>query len=222
MTEPPVRWPSLEHPLRLEEFRTALRDGTPVVARPVRPDDRQLIREAFERLSPESRYFRFMTPISTLTDAQLEYLCDLDFIDHVAWVAVREDRPAEGLGVARYVRVEEEPGVAEAAVAVIDEYHGLGLGTLLLALLAAVARSAGISAFRAYVLRDNARMRSVLEQLGARTTSDSPGVLRMDVALDPDGLPDSVPAKVLKAAAARMVGPVRGPSLPHDANPGPT
>jgi GNAT superfamily N-acetyltransferase len=216
LTEPKILWPSLEHPLHLEEFRTVLRDGTSVVARPLRRDDRETIRNGFDRLSPESRYFRFMSPVSTLTEQQLDYLCDIDFVDHVAWLALREDDPEVGLGVARYVRVKDEPGVAEAAVVVIDEYHGRGIGTLLLALLAAVARSAGISAFRAYVLRDNARMRTLLEQLGARTETDSPGVLRMDVALDPDGLPDSPAAKILKAAAARLVGPVAGPGALPD------
>ncbi len=218
MTGPLHSWPLLEHPLRLEEFRTTLLDGTPIVVRPVRPEDRDIIRAGFNRLSPESRYFRFMTAISELSDAQLDYLTKLDFVDHVAWLAVRADHPNEGLGVARYVRTKDDPSTAEAAVTVIDEYQGRGLGTLLLALLATVARAAGVLTFRAYVLQHNARMRRLLEQFGARTTLDSPGVLRMDVDLDPDGLPDSPPARVLRAAAQRLLGPVRGPSALPDAD----
>ena len=195
-------------------------DGTPVLVRPVRPDDREIIKDGFARLSPESRYFRFMTPVSSLSEAQLDYLTKLDFVDHVAWLAVRADRRDEGLGVARYVRTKEDPHISEAAVAVIDEYQGRGLGTLLLALLATVARAAGVTTFRAYVLQHNARMRSVLNQLGARTTLDSPGTLRMDVDLDPGGMPDSPPARVLRAAAQRLLGPVTGPSPLPDADPG--
>ena len=159
-----------------------------------------------------------MTPVSSLTESQLDYLTKLDFVDHVAWHAVRTDRPEKGLGVARYVRTKEDPSVAEAAVTVVDEYQGKGLGTLLLALLATVARAAGIATFRAYVLQHNARMRSLLDQLGARTTLDSPGVLRMDVDLDPDDLPDSPPARVLSAAARRLLGPITGPSALPDAD----
>ena len=154
-----------------------------------------------------------MSPVTSLSEAQLEYLTNLDYVDHVAWLAVHEDRQDEGLGVARYVRSKPEPGVAEAAITVIDEYQGRGLGTLLLALLATVARAAGITAFRAYVLQDNVRMRTLLDQLGAETTMDSPGTLRMDVRLDPAGLPDSTPARVLRAAAQRLVGPVTGPEV---------
>ena len=216
MTEPNSSWPFLEQPLRLDEFRTSLADGTPVVVRPVRPGDRELIRDGFARLSPESRYLRFMTPVSSLSAAQLDYLTKLDFVDHVAWLAVRADRTDEGLGVARYVRTKEDLHVAEAAVTVIDDYQGRGLGTLLLALLATVARAAGITMFRAYVLQGNTRMRYLLDQLGARTTLDSPGVLQMDVDLEPEGLPDSPPARVLRAAAKRLVGPVTGPPVPPD------
>ena len=213
-------WPLLEQPLRLEEIRTSLRDGAPVLVRPVRPDDREVIRASFARLSPESKYFRFMTPVSTLSEAQLDYLTKLDFVDHVAWLAVRADRPEEGLGVARFVRTKDDPTIAEAAVTVIDDYQGRGLGTLLLALLATVARAAGVMTFRAYVIQHNARMRNLLEQLGARTTLDSPGVLRMDVDLDPDHLPDSPPARVLRAAAQRVLGPITGPSeLPDGDGP---
>jgi GNAT superfamily N-acetyltransferase len=220
LTEPKHSWPLLEHPLRLEEIRTTLRDGTPVLVRPVRPEDRDIIKDGVARLSPQSRYFRFMTPVSFLSEAQLDYLTKLDFVDHVAWLAVRGDRPEEGLGVARYVRTKGDPTIAEAAVTVIDDYQGRGLGTLLLALLATVARSAGVMTFRAYVVQHNARMRSMLEQLGARTTLDSPGVLRMDVDLDPNGLPDSPPARVLRAAARRLLGPIAGPSVLPDADSG--
>ncbi|HEX2266808.1 MAG TPA: GNAT family N-acetyltransferase [Actinomycetota bacterium] len=218
MTAANHSWPMLEHPLQLEEIRTSLRDGTPVVVRPVRPDDRDIIRASFARLSPESRYFRFMTPVSTLSEAQLDYLTKLDFVDHVAWLAVQADQPEEGLGVARFVRTKADPTIAEAAVTVIDDYQGRGLGTLLLALLATVARAAGVMTFRAFVIQHNARMRNLLEQLGARTTLDSPGVLRMDVDLDPGHLPDSPPARVLRAAAQRVLGPVAGPSDLPDAD----
>jgi GNAT superfamily N-acetyltransferase len=200
--------PGIAHPLRLEQYRTRLRDGTPVLVRPIRPDDKGLIRQGFDRLSPASRYRRFLAPVDELSDAELRYLTEIDYIDHFAWAALRADRPDGGLGVARYIRLKEEPEVAEAAVTVIDEYQGKGLGTLLLALLAAAAVAAGIRSFRAYVLEGNVPMRELLETLGARTEFDSPGVVRFDVPLDPDLLPESPAGNVLRAVARHVVGPI--------------
>jgi GNAT superfamily N-acetyltransferase len=195
-------------PLGLDAVETVLRDGTPVLARPIRPDDKQLLRDGFERLSEESRYRRFMAPVNELGDEQLRYLTEVDGVDHVAWVAVRSDRPDEGVGVARFVRVQGEPEVAEAAVTVVDEYQGRGVGTLLLGLLAAAARSAGIRAFRAYVLEQNAPMRELLEELGGHAEHDSPGLLRLDIPISVETLPDSPAGRILRAVAARLVAPI--------------
>jgi GNAT superfamily N-acetyltransferase len=205
----------LGHPLRLEQYRTSLRDGTPVLVRPITPRDKDLIRKGFERLSPASRYRRFLAPVEELSEAELVYLTEIDYVDHFAWAATRADRPEEGLGVARYIRLKEQPEIAEAAVTVIDDYQGRGLGTLLLALLGAAAFIAGIRFFRAYVLADNIPMRELLDSLGARTEFDSPGVVRFDVPLDPELLPESPAGKVLKAVAQHVIGPIAFP--PSDA-----
>jgi GNAT superfamily N-acetyltransferase len=202
---------ALAHPLRLEQYRTSLRDGTPVLVRPIRPEDKLLIRQGFDRLSPASRYRRFLAPVDELSDAELTYLTEIDYVDHFAWAAVRADRPDEGLGVARYIRLKDEHEVAEAAVTVIDDYQGKGLGTLLLALLGSTAVAAGIRSFRAYVLEGNVPMRDLLESLGARTEFDSPGVVRFDVPLDPELLPDSPAGNVLRAVAQHVVGPIAFP-----------
>jgi RimJ/RimL family protein N-acetyltransferase len=192
-------------PLFFETVSTTLRDGTPVLVRPIRPDDRDQLAAGFRRLSPESRYRRFLTLADALSDEELRYLTEIDYRDHFAWVAVREDRPEEGLGVARWVRLRDEPGVAEPAITVIDDYQGRGLGTLLLGLLAAAARAGGIERFRAYVLEENEPMRVLLEQLGATVRHDSPGLLTLEVPLDPGVVPDTPAGRVLRAAAEQVV-----------------
>ena len=63
----------IAHPLRLEQYRTTLRDGTPVLVRPVRPNDKDLLRQGFDRLSPASRYRRFLAPVDELSEAELRY-----------------------------------------------------------------------------------------------------------------------------------------------------
>ena len=182
-----------------------LRDGTPVLIRPIRPDDKGLLREGFARLSEESRLRRFLAPVTQLTDGMLAYLTEIDYVDHFAWLAGLAEDPTFGLGVARYVRLKDEPTIAEAAITVIDEYQGRGLGTILLGLLGARAREVGITAFRAFVLEDNAPMRALLDELGTEARHESPGVLVMDTPLDPDRLPDSVASRVFRAVARKIL-----------------
>ena len=66
----------------------ALRDGSRVVVRPVRPDDRELLLAGFERLGPESRYQRFLAPMAELTEDDITYLTDVDHHDHEALAAI--------------------------------------------------------------------------------------------------------------------------------------
>jgi len=191
--------------LAIEEIRTHLRDGTGVVVRPIRPDDKPLLVDGFRRLSEESRIRRFMAPLRELSADQLRYLTEIDYVDHFAWVAVLADRPTFGIGVGRYIRLAAEPDVAEVAITVVDEYQGKGLGTLLLGILAGTARTAGITNFRAFVMEDNQTMRTLMGDLGVESRHDAPGVLVMNVPLDPERLPDSPAGRTLKAVAAKIL-----------------
>ena len=119
-----------------EPLTAELRDGTRVLIRPIEPEDKGLLLSGFEQLSEQSRYRRFLAPVPKLTESQLTYLTEVDHDTHEALVAVDAGQPLRGLGVARYVRLQDHPEIAEAAVTVIDAYQGRGLGTLLLALLA--------------------------------------------------------------------------------------
>ena len=140
-----------------------LRDGSRIHIRPLGAGDRDALAEGFERLGPESRYRRFFAPVVRLTDAQLEYLTDVDHHDHEALVAV-DEQTRDGVGVARFVRLAE--GMAEPAVAVADDWQRRGVGTHLLDALADRARQEGISVFVAPVLADNAAVLGLLEGLG--------------------------------------------------------
>jgi RimJ/RimL family protein N-acetyltransferase len=144
-----------------------LRDGTPVRLRLIGPADRARLAAGFEKLSRESRYWRFFTAMPHLPERMLDRLVATDGWKHVAIGAeVASDDPAaaEGLGVARFIRLDDAPEVAEVAVAVVDAKQGLGLGTLLLRTLVDAARERGIRRFRAMVLSENARARALLEE----------------------------------------------------------
>jgi RimJ/RimL family protein N-acetyltransferase len=197
-------------PLLFDEIQTRLRDGTQIVLRPIRPDDKARLAEGLANLSPTSRMRRFMAPVGELTDEQLAYLTEIDYFDHFAWAAVLRDHPDAGIGIGRYVRLPEDPGIAEAAVTVADPYQGKGLGTLLVGVLAATARMAGIERFRAYVLEDNAPMIHLLDELGTELTHDSAGVVRADVPLAAELIPDSPAARALELATVEVRRAVRG------------
>jgi len=190
----------------LHERRT-LRDGTHVVVRHIRPSDAQELRRAFDRLSPESRYRRFFGGVPQLTEASLHYLTDVDGRDHVAIVATTdgpEPDGATGLGVARFVRLRDEPTVAEAAVTVVDDYQRQGLGRLLARKLAEAARERGIHTFRADVLADNEPMRGIMTDIGAVEREASAGVLTYDVPLDAAHQSPGPVDWILRAAASSM------------------
>jgi RimJ/RimL family protein N-acetyltransferase len=191
-------------------MRFTLRDGSPVLVRPILPDDKDRLVDAFARLSETSRYHRFGTAVRRLTDEQLRYLTEIDYDDHMAWVAldpVAVGRP--GLGVARYVRLPAEPEIAEAAVTVVDSRQGLGLGTLLLGVLGLSALAHGIRSFRAYVLEENQAVQDLFAGLGATMHHEGP-MLRVDVPLpdDPRKLPDTPTGRIFRAVAARLLPPL--------------
>ena len=170
--------------VRTRTTEVSLSDGGLVRVRPIVPEDKAVIVEGFHRLSPESRYRRFMAPIAELTEDQLVELTEVDYSDRFAWIAFSMDEPATpGMGVSRYVRDRSDPEVAEAAVTVIDDYHGRGLGRLLLEFLGAAALENGVRRFRGYALEDNRPIRELLQRLGATLEHDSPGVVRMELDL---------------------------------------
>jgi GNAT superfamily N-acetyltransferase len=163
-----------------------LADGTPVLLRLVRPDDKTLLREGFDRLSAGSRYLRFFAAKQALTEAEIAQLTEVDGVDHLALGAVhrKPDGGWEGLGVARFVRDPSTPDLAEAAVTVTDSAQGNGLGRLLLARLAEAARERGVTRFVGEFLATNAQVRQLIEEAcpDARLTARG-DVIRVEVPL---------------------------------------
>jgi GNAT superfamily N-acetyltransferase len=174
------------HFTREYEEHATLRDGTPVRLRLLTPEDKGLLRTGFEKLSPESRYARFLSPKLALTDDELCYLTDIDQEDHFALGAVRRDTLGEpvGLGIARFIKLADSPGTAEAAITVADEVHGRGLGKLLFLRLCAAAAERGVEKFRCEVLGSNTGMAALLAAIAPdRTIEVGQGVMTIELAL---------------------------------------
>jgi RimJ/RimL family protein N-acetyltransferase len=160
-----------------------LRTGHEVLVRPIRPDDKRRLANAFERSSPGSRYRRFLSPTNKLQSSQLQYLTEIDHHRHEGIQAVDPDTD-EGVGVARFVQSPEDPSLAEVAVAVVDDWQGRGLGTVLLHDLAARAREEGIKRFSASVLAENKPMIEAFRRLGdVRVRGRDSGVVELLIEL---------------------------------------
>ena len=187
------------------EFEGTLKDGTRVLFRPIEPDDKEILRAGFLRLSPESRYRRFFRHLDHLSDEQLRYLTEIDYVNHYAWVSFAVDEPgAPGLGVARWIRIPNDPEVAEAAITVIDEYQHKGLGSRLLHLSARSAVEQGIKAIRVWVQGENHPMLHLLDEIGIHPTTWESGVAELDIPL-PENVDevDRSPTGVLVKAVAK-------------------
>ena len=133
-----------------------LQNGRPVLIRPIRADDKELLQEGLQHLSETSIQRRFLAPKKRFSSSELRYLTEVDGWDHVALVVEFPMDPARRLtAVARYVRDHDDHEAAEVAVVVTDECQGMGLGSMLVEELAWRARMRGIRRFTATMANDN-------------------------------------------------------------------
>jgi len=144
-----------------------LRNGRRVEIRELRPEDRAELAAAVGRSSAESLYRRFFVVKRNFSDREIAFFLNVDFVNHVALVAVIEEegRPAIVAG-GRYVVVRV--GTAELAFTVVDQYQGQGIGAALMRHLAVLAVEAGLKELIAEVLPDNISMLKVFEKSGFR------------------------------------------------------
>jgi RimJ/RimL family protein N-acetyltransferase len=175
--------PSARHLHSLPDCRqVTLRDGTTITLRALVPEDRALIADAFERLSPRSRYLRFFSPIPRLTKGMLDGLMDVDHCRHVALIAMRDETC---IGVVRYVVDRNDPTLADFAITVIDDHQGRGLGRALTTAIASLAHTRGISRLSLDIHPENRVMLRLARSLGATLRLDDgaySGTLRLPLA----------------------------------------
>jgi len=137
-----------------------LRNGRCVTIRALRPQDRNDLLAAVGRTSAQSLYRRFFGAKRHFTEKETAFFLNVDFINHVALVAVVEENGQQVIaGGGRYI--VDKPGRAELAFAVVDQYQGQGIGAALLRHLALIAHEAGLHELTAEVLPENTAMLKV-------------------------------------------------------------
>lgn len=144
-----------------------LRDGREIEIRALRPDDKDDMLAAVGRTGTQSLQRRFFVVKRGFSEKEIDFFMNIDFSNHVALIALAgEDGRQVIIGGGRYIVTE--PGKAEIAFVVIDDYQGQGIGTLLMRHLAVIARKAGLKELIAEVLPENAAMRKVFSKFGFR------------------------------------------------------
>jgi GNAT superfamily N-acetyltransferase len=161
-----------------------LRDRRRVRLREIRPDDREEVRQAFDGLSNESRYTRFMSSVKELSPQMLERAVRMQTEGELGLVA-EIDAP-DGIDIvagARYY-VRAGSGRCEFAITVADGWQGMGLGSRLLRELIQAARRRGLKQMEGFVLAGHSRMLDLPRRLGFTVDTDPDDVRVKIVRLD--------------------------------------
>ncbi|MCD4527320.1 bifunctional GNAT family N-acetyltransferase/acetate--CoA ligase family protein [Nocardioides sp. cx-173] len=163
------------------EADVLLRDGRTAHIRPIQPEDADLLVEFYARVSDQSKYYRFFSPMPTLSERDVKRFTRVDHQKRVALVLMLQ---GQMIAVGRFDVVA--PGEAEVAFLVEDRHHGRGIAQLLLEHLAQAGRERGVERFTAEVLPDNHRMIQTFRDAGYRIASEyEEGVLMLEFSIDP-------------------------------------
>ncbi len=188
----PVRYAHMAimpYPAHLTQVRSAP-DGQFYTIRPIQPEDADRLQAFMRALSPESRYFRFISTLSELTPKMLVRYTQIDYDRELALVAVQQRDPLavppEGaggaggsedvdeeriIGVVRYL-LNPDRETCEFAIAIADDWQGKRLGSTLMRAIIEAARNKGLRRIEGYVLGSNARMLGLMTYLGFKVETD--------------------------------------------------
>lgn len=142
-----------------EKYATdwSMRDGTPVMLRPIKPEDETLFYELFKSLSEETMRFRFFQIIKDMSHKTLTRYCNIDYDREIAIVAEVQKDKRKIIGVVRLIS-EPDRKSGEFAVVVGDEWQGIGVGSKLLDYIIKIGKDMGLKTIIGYVISGNSAM----------------------------------------------------------------
>ena len=164
-----------------------LTDGTMLEIRPAQPGDFRAVRDMHAKMSTENLYLRFFGVSRSAAESEARRVCREPSPDHAALLALLE---GQVVGCGSYEVASDGSGEAEIAMAVADDMHRRGVGTLMLEHLISLARSRGVRAFVAETLSENALMMQVFADAGLggqRALSDGVYEVSFPLPADEDG-----------------------------------
>lgn len=166
------------------ERLTTLSDGTPILLRPVRPEDETMFREFFGRVTPDDLRLRFFTPIKEFSHTFIARLTQLDYDRAMAFVAI-DKANGEMLGAVR-LHSDSNYNTGEYGIMTRTDMRGRGLGWLLMSMIIDYAKAEGLKVIEGQVLRENTMMLAMCAQLGftSRPDPDDQGVRLVKLKVD--------------------------------------
>jgi RimJ/RimL family protein N-acetyltransferase len=169
--------------------KTKLKNGTLVFVRFLKQSDKEYIEKGYKELSFKSQYFRFISPPKSLSGKYLKYLTEIDNKNHVAMIAFAIERQSKtAIGIARYIKLIDNPSSAEYAITVIDSFQNQGLGTILFNLLIEHAKKNNISNLTGYILSENYAMLKIVKHYNIHIQREKGSLLRVDLPLKNDNI----------------------------------
>jgi acetyltransferase len=164
----------LPYPARYEQV-WPMRGGGEYTIRPIHPDDAQMLQDLVQNLSPESRYYRFVSSMTELPPSMLSRLTLIDYDREMALVAIHRERKAGDngemveteriVGVSRYI-TNPDKSSCEFSLVVADDFNGKGLGSRLMLSIMEEARDKGLTEIEGLVLANNPGMLKLMKGLG--------------------------------------------------------
>ena len=167
--------PAVAPKTEVDPIDVELRDGRNVTLRAIRADDKEKLQEALRALSAQSSYYRFFSPLRELSPQLLERATNPEAGRELQLVAVAREGERERIVGGARCAASAGSADCEFAVAVIDEWHGLGVARHLLEALMRAARAQGFERMEGFILATNARMLGLAKRLGFVDVESSEG-----------------------------------------------
>jgi acetyltransferase len=163
------------------ERHISLRDGGPVLVRPIRPEDEALYGAFLAAVTAEDARMRFLAPVGQLSHALIEYFTHLDYARAMAFVAI-DEATGDLLAVVRlHNNTANDSG--EYAIVVRSDYKGRGLGWQLMQMMIAYGRARGLRSIEGKVLQENNAMLDMCRRFGFEIAIDLKNASICDVRL---------------------------------------
>ncbi len=160
-----------------------LKDGTPVLIRPMKPEDESLAADLLDNCSEQTIYFRYFSVIKTWPHEALVRFTQNDYDREIGIVAIGlPPGPTVMMGVGRLVMTPERDS-SEFAVIVADPWQGEGLGPKLIERTIEIAKENGVRTLSGEVLAQNRPMLGLVKKMGFTILEPDEGTCRVE--LDP-------------------------------------
>ena len=164
-----------------EEREFELKNNAKIVVRPSKASDVRGLQDLFYKLPPKDVYTRFFRSLKSLTVSEAEHLCNVDYEHEMAFVVTTGDREKEKIIGSSFYTVNPSTKMADVAYMILNEWHGMGLGTILQQRMVEYAKSKGLQGFTADILSENTAMLKLAQKCGKVTTQLSQDVYEIEM-----------------------------------------